>query len=49
MDSIIGYLRAIDEDLGFSPLMLKAPHESIALLSEDAAAAASRCCAAPRA
>jgi hypothetical protein len=37
MDSIIGYLRAIDEDLSFLTLMLKAPHESIALLSEDAA------------
>jgi hypothetical protein len=38
MDSIIGYLRAIDEDLSFLTLMLKAPHESIALLSDDAAA-----------
>jgi hypothetical protein len=37
MDSIIGYLRAIDEDLSFLTLMLKAPHESIALLSDDAA------------
>ena len=37
MDSIIGYLRAIDEDLSFLTLMLKAPHKSIALLSDDAA------------
>ena len=37
MDAIIGYLRAIDEDLSFLTLMLKAPHESIVLLSENAA------------
>ena len=37
MDAIIGYLRSIDEDLSFLTLMLRAPHESISLLSEDAA------------
>ena len=37
MDSIIGYLRAIDEDLSFLTLMLKAPHESLTLLTEEAA------------
>ncbi len=37
MDAIIGYLRDIDEDLSFLTLMLRAPHESIVLLSEDAA------------
>jgi hypothetical protein len=37
MDSIIGYLRAIDEDLSFLTLMLKAPHESLTLLTEETA------------
>ena len=37
MDAIIGYLRSIDEDLSFLTLMLRAPQESMTLLSEDAA------------
>jgi hypothetical protein len=37
MDSIIGYLHAIHEDLAFLPLMLRAPHEAITLVSDDEA------------
>jgi hypothetical protein len=37
MDAIVDYLRGIDEDLTFLTLMLRAPHETIALLDEDAA------------
>ena len=37
MDSIIGYLHAIGEDLAFLPLMLRAPHEAITLVNDDEA------------
>ena len=37
MDSIIGYLHDIGEDLAFLPLMLRAPHEAITLVSDDEA------------
>jgi hypothetical protein len=37
MDAIIGYLHAINEDLSFLPLMLRAPHEAITLVSDDEA------------
>jgi len=37
MDTIIGYLHAINEDLSFLPLMLRAPHEAITLVSDDEA------------
>ena len=37
MDNIIGYLHAIGEDLAFLPLMLRAPHEAIMLVSDDEA------------
>jgi len=37
MDAIIGYLRAINEDLDFLPLMLRAPHEAITLVNDDEA------------
>ena len=37
MDSIIGYLHAIGEDLAFLPLMLQAPHEAITLVNDDEA------------
>lgn len=37
MDSIIGYLHAIGDDLAFLPLMLQAPHEAITLVSDDQA------------
>jgi len=37
MDAIIGYLRAINEDLDFLPLMLRAPHEAITLVNDDLA------------
>jgi hypothetical protein len=37
MDSIIGYLHAINEDLAFLPLMLRAPHEAITLVNDDEA------------
>ena len=37
MDSIIGYLHAINEDLDFLPLMLRAPHEAIMLVNDDEA------------
>ena len=37
IDGIIGYLHAIGEDLAFLPLMLRAPHEAITLVSDDAA------------
>jgi hypothetical protein len=37
MDSIIGYLHAIGEDLAFLPLMLRAPHEAMTLVSDDEA------------
>ena len=39
MDSIIGYLHAIGEDLAFLPLMLRAPHEAITLVNDDEALA----------
>lgn len=37
MDAVIGYLHDIGEDLGFLPLMLRAPHESITLVDDDQA------------
>jgi len=37
MDAIVGYLADIGEDLGFLPLMLRAPHESMTFLGDDAA------------
>ena len=37
MDSIIGYLHAIGDDLDFLPLMLRAPHEAITLVNDDEA------------
>ena len=37
MDSILGYLRAIGEDISFLPLMLRAPHEAITLVNDDEA------------
>jgi hypothetical protein len=37
MDAIIAYLSDIGEDLGFLPLMLRAPHESMTFLADDAA------------
>ena len=37
MDAIIGYLTDIGEDLAFLPLMLRAPHESMTFLGDDAA------------
>ena len=37
MDAIIGYLSDIGEDLAFLPLMLRAPHESMTFLGDDAA------------
>jgi hypothetical protein len=37
MDAIIGYLRAINEDLDFLALMLRAPHEAITLVNDDEA------------
>jgi hypothetical protein len=37
MDAIIGYLYAINEDLNFLPLMLRAPHEAITLINADEA------------
>ena len=37
MDTIIGYLHAISEDLDFLPLMLRAPHEAITLVNDDEA------------
>jgi hypothetical protein len=37
MDAIVGYLADIGEDLAFLPLMLRAPHESMTFLGDDAA------------
>ena len=37
MDAIVGYLADIGEDLDFLPLMLRAPHESMTFLGNDAA------------
>ena len=37
IDSILGYLRAIGEDISFLPLMLRAPHEAITLVNDDEA------------
>jgi len=37
MDAIIGYLHDINESLDFLPLMLRAPHEAINLVNDDAA------------
>ena len=37
IDSIIGYLHAIHEDLAFLPLMLRAPYEAMTLVSDDEA------------
>jgi hypothetical protein len=37
IDAIVGYLRAINEDLAFLPLMLRAPHEAITLVNDDEA------------
>jgi hypothetical protein len=35
MDSIVGYLHAIGEDLSFLRLMLRAPHEAMTLVNDE--------------
>jgi hypothetical protein len=37
MDTVIGYLNDIGEDLSFLPLMLRAPHEGVTLVDDDRA------------